>query len=333
LSGVADFDGKTFAGLPVVNFARRGADNAGRPVAWELCLDNYDEHHMSREIGDREFAELLERFLDTVPPASVQALVVSGWGFAWEHRPPVDLLCAAADRLTGLKALHLRETYLCYQRNPTDPEPLLAAYPRLEDLSLCGVPGVKRAGPGRHQPEHWRRPLRHAALRRLTLKTAGLPSQVVRAVSGSELPALEHLELWLGVRAEYGGTTTVTDLAPILADTRWPRLRYLGLRNAEHADEVAAAVAAAPVTARLSMLDMSLGTLGDAGAEALLNGQPLTHLDALDLHHHFLSEATRSRLREALADRVNLDEWQDASREGSRYTRVRREEIAVRPTW
>jgi hypothetical protein len=48
---------------------------------------------------------------------------------------------------------------------PADPEPLLAAYPRLEELSLSGVPGIKRAGRGRHQPEHWRRPLRHAASR------------------------------------------------------------------------------------------------------------------------------------------------------------------------
>jgi hypothetical protein len=323
LNGVAESDEQFFAGLPVVSFIARDVDNVGRPVAWRLRLDEYDEHHMSRTIEDQEFAELLERFLDTVPAASVQALVVSGWGFPWEHRPPVDLLCAAADRLTALRALHIGETYICYRQNPTDPVPLLAAFPGLEDLSLCGIPDV----------EHWRRPLRHDTLRRLTLKTAGLPSQVVRTVSESELPALEHLELWLGVRKEYGGTTTVNDLAPILTGTRWPRLRYLGLRNAEHADTMAAAMAGAPLVARLSTLDLSLGTLGDAGAVALLNGQPLTHLESLDLHHHFLSSATQRLLREALADRVNLDQWRDASQEGDRYTRVRQEEITFRPTW
>jgi hypothetical protein len=298
-----------------------GADDVDRPVAWELRLDNYDEHHMSRMIADGEFAALFERFLATVPPASVQALVVSGWGFPWEHSPPVGVLCAAADRLTGLRALHLGETFVCYQRNATDPEPLLAAYPRLEELSLCGRPHIR----------HWPRPLRHASLRRLTLKTAGLPGEVARAVGGSELPALEHLELWLGVRKEYGGTTTVGDLTQVLAGTRWPRLRYLGLRNAEHADEVAVAVATATAVAQLSIVDLSLGTLGDAGAQALLDGQSLTHLDILDLHHHFLSETTRSLLRRALGDRVNLDQWQD-SEGGRRYTRVRREEIAFRPT-
>ena len=41
--------------------------------------------------------------------------------------------------------------------------------------------------------------------------------------------------------------------------------------------------------ARLKTLDLSMGVLSDVGAEALLAGQPLTHLRRLDLHHHFLS--------------------------------------------
>ena len=81
------------------------------------------------------------------------------------------------------------------------------------------------------------------------------------------------------------------DLAPILAGARLPALKHLGLRDAEIADEVAAALAGAPVVARLETLDLSLGTLSDAGAAALLAGQPLTHLRKLDLHHHFLSDA------------------------------------------
>jgi hypothetical protein len=311
---VADSDGEVFAGLPVVTFT--GEDVGDRAVAWRLHVPEDDE-------AEGAFPALLRRFLDTVPPASVQALVVSRWGYPWEHLPPVEPLCAAADRLTGLTALHLGDTYICYLQNPANPDRLLAAYSRLEDLSLCGVPDAK----------YWRRPLSHTALRRLTVKTAGLPGKVARAIGESDLPALEHLELWLGVREEYGGTTTVRDLAPVLAGMRWPRLRYLGLRNAEHADEVAAAVATAPVVARLSAVDLSHGTLGDEGAEALLNGQSLTHLDLLDLRYHFVSKARRARLREVLGDRVDLDKWQDASREGRRFTRVRREEIVFRPTW
>lgn len=62
------------------------------------------------------------------------------------------------------------------------------------------------------------------------------------------------------------------------------------LPNTAIADEVAAALATAPVTARIEQLDLSLGTLGDDGAMALLRGQPLHHLSFLDLHHHYLSE-------------------------------------------
>jgi hypothetical protein len=78
-------------------------------------------------------------------------------------------------------------------------------------------------------------------------------------------------------------------------------MNRLGLRNAENADEVAAAVATAPVVARLKELDLSLGTLGDVGAQALLAGQSLTHLDRLDLHHHFISPELAQRLVEMLS--------------------------------
>ena len=52
--------------------------------------------------------------------------------------------------------------------------------------------------------------------------------------------------------------------------------------------------------ARLEWLSLAMGTLTDRGAEALLSGQPLTHLRELDLHHHFLSDAMVGRVKAAL---------------------------------
>ena len=60
-------------------------------------------------------------------------------------------------------------------------------------------------------------------------------------------------------------------------------------------------VASAPVLDQLESLSLSMGTLTDTGAEALLGGQPLTHLRQLDLGHHFLSEAVADRVRAAFA--------------------------------
>lgn len=45
----------------------------------------------------------------------------------------------------------------------------------------------------------------------------------------------------------------------------------------------------------LTELDLSMGTLGDEGAAALLAGRPLPHLSRLDLHHHYLSGVADSR--------------------------------------
>lgn len=128
----------------------------------------------------------------------------------------------------------------------------------------------------------------------------------------------------LGVRRRH------RDHRPRTAAVRFPlpALRHLGLRNSEIQNEIAAAVASAPVVARLHTLDLSNGTLGDEGAAALLEGQPLTHLECLDLHHHFLSEEMERRVADALEPhgvRVDVSEreepWDGQGAEG-RYTAV-----------
>ena len=301
----------TFAGRPVVDFGENGP--ADQPtdamVAWRVST--WDGGDAKDEVSPAFRAEF-EQFLDTVPPASVEALVIGSWGFAAFNFAPIELLCAAAGKLTGLKALYLgditsEESEISWIKQG-DVGALLGAYPGLEVLRVRGTDGLVLE------------PLAHPSLRHLAFETGGLPSYVVQAIGESDLPALEHLELWLGVE-NYGGTVTVEELAPVLSGSRWPSLRYLGLRNAEIADPVAATLASAPVVARLDTLDLSLGMLSDAGAEALLAGQPLTHLRKLDLHHHFLTRAMQDRLTGELPGIVDVSDWQDDARWG-RYTAV-----------
>ena len=89
---------------------------------------------------------------------------------------------------------------------------------------------------------------------------------------------------------------------------------------------MAAALAHAPIVARLESLDLSLGTLSDVGAAALLAGQPLTHLKRLDLHHHFLSDEMIERLYQAVpcaevdvSEQKTPGEWNG---EAARYVAV-----------
>lgn len=284
---------ETFHGLPVFTLPEPGAEDlpAADAVAWRLdCF----------AAGDVPFADLWRDFTERVPSNRVRALVIGPW---WddeysELRPALELVLADADRFPALRALFLadvtgEECEISWLQL-TDVTPALEAFPLLEEF---GVRGGDSQGLG-EEPLSLR-PVRHDALRVLRFESGGLPGQVVRAVGACELPALEHLEMWLGV-SNYGGDTTVADLAPILAAGRFPALRHLGLQDSEIQDEIAAAIASVPVVAQLESLSLSMGTLTDAGAEALLGGQPLTHLKRLDLHHHFLSEAVADRLRSAV---------------------------------
>ena len=110
------------------------------------------------------------------------------------------------------------------------------------------------------------------------------------------MPRLEHLELYLGDE-NYGGYYAMEDLQAFFEYGRFPKLRYLGLRNSDQADAIAKAIANAPVLDQISTLDLSLGTLSDEGAQALLDSPKIRQLEKLDLSHHFCSDKMTAQLR------------------------------------
>ncbi|MGW5737867.1 MULTISPECIES: STM4015 family protein [Streptomyces] len=283
-------DQQHWHGLPIHEFPQLDEKSseplpAADSVAWRIAVDSYD----SDEAWEAAFA----RFTAAVDVSRVRAVIVGAWSDAYENGPGqvIAALVDASPRMPELRALFLgdmdAEECEISWINQACVTPLLDAFPALEEFAVRGGNGL--AFPA----------VRHERLRSLTVETGGLPVEVVRGIAGSDLPALEHLDLWLGT-SEYGGDAAVADLEPFLAGTRLPRLRQLALRNSEIQDDVAAALASAPVVARLEVLDLSMGVLTDAGATALLAGQPLTHLKKLDMHHNFLSEALRTRVRESL---------------------------------
>jgi len=296
----------TFAGLPVVASAEKEAPADPAAVAWRIEVEDFEADPAEFEAA---FGQLLER----TGPAGPTALIIGQWGSAYDTAFPTDLLVRNAARLGRLRALFIgemssEECEISWIQQG-DITGVLEAFPALERLWVRGAEGLALT------------PLRHQGLRELVLQSGGLPATVIRAIGACDLPNLTRLELWLGVD-QYGGDARADDLAPILAGRSLPALTHLGLRNAEIADEVAAAVAAAPVVARLAELDLSLGVLGDAGAESLLAGQPLTHLKSLDLSHHFMSPELAQRLVDELpgvavdvSDRQREEEW-------GRYTAV-----------
>ncbi|MEW2516696.1 STM4015 family protein [Actinacidiphila alni] len=288
-------------GLPAFDFPRSDSKDKSPElpeadaVAWRIAVDSYD--------SDENWEDAFARFTQAVDLSRVRAIIVGSWSDAYDSgpEPVIAAIVAAKDRLPALRALFLGDIVMeeCEISwiNQGDVSPLLDNFPELESFGVRG--GQDLVFPA----------VTHARLRSLTVETGGMPAQAVRGIAGGDFPALVHLDLWLGT-SEYGGDSEIGDLAPFLAGTRLPSLRSLALRNSEIQDEIAAAVASAPVVARLESLDLSMGVLTDEGATALLAGQPLTHLASLDLHHNYLTEPVRERLKEALEPagvRLDLD--------------------------
>ncbi|SCL23067.1 hypothetical protein GA0074692_1510 [Micromonospora pallida] len=301
----------SFAGRPVVDVPLgEPLPTVDGPVSWRLARWDFDQS-AAENTPSEPFQGAFGEFVATAGP-SVESLVVGSWGYTAFNSAPIPQLCAAAPRLPALRALFLgditvEECEVSWMR-VGDVSRLLAAYPNLEVLRVRGGADFTFS------------PVRHDRLRKLAVESGGLSRTFVQAVFDSELPALTDLELWLGTPA-YGGDTTVSDLAPLLAGERFPALRRLGLCNAEIADDLAEALSTAAVVSRLERLDLSLGTLGERGAAALLAGQSLTHLAELDLQHHFLPEEVAAALVAALPGvRVDVsDPRQEDEYKGERY--------------
>ena len=128
------------------------------------------------------------------------------------------------------------------------------------------------------------------ALERAVFITGGLSKTCGRDLAKAQIPNIRHLEIYYG-NHDYGADCTISEVRPLLARTDLPHLEYLGLENAEFANDIARALAGAPVLAGLKTLDLSQGTLTDEGADALVAAKAsLSHLECLDLSENFLTQ-------------------------------------------
>lgn len=287
---------KEFAGKRIVDWNEEdGLDDAAGTLP-RISL-TYEEHEEKKS-----WPEQFEVFLAQPYAAEVTGIVVGAWDFFSEvdASTVISALVAARDRLPKLTSLFIGD--ITYEEceiswiKQSDITPLFEAFPALEHLTVRGSDGLVVE------------PVRHAHLKSLTYQSGGLPVEIVESVLASELPALEHLELWLG-SDEYNGTVTLDSLTPLLEGGLFPALNRLGLCDSEFVDEIAQAIMSAPVLERLQVLDLSLGTLTDEGAAALLASSAIARLKKLDLHYHFCSAEMVEKL-EALPIEVDVSDPQ-----------------------
>jgi hypothetical protein len=260
---------------------------------------------------------LFSRFLANPASAQTPAIIIGqyhGDDPSSGSEEVVQLLVSAQAKLPNLRGIFIGD--IVTEENEvswivqSDVSPLLVAFPKLEHLRLRGTSELSLGGR-----------LAHDDLKSLTIETGGLPPRLFEEVLASQVPALESLELWLGTTG-YGGDVTLDGLKPLLSGNLFPALKHLGLRDSEIVDGIAAALASAPIAARLESLDLSLGTLSDEGGQALLNNAALKRLKRLDLHRHYLSEKMMAALKKEFPG-VNVDEPEgDDTDEDDRYVAV-----------
>lgn len=264
----------------------------------------YDEF----EDGQR-IATAIERLSASPEAASLSSLVIGDWGQAYENSSEdvVEALVKHSASFPALRKLFIGE--MGYEEceiswiTQSDLSPLMPAFPELQSLTIQGGNGLSLSK------------LEHDKLEELIIITGGLGKGVLAQIAASELPNLRKLELYLGVD-DYGFDGSLADLLPLIKPGKFPKLTYLGLKNSEIQDEIAIAVADAPILDQLDTLDLSLGTLSDKGAEVLLASGRIKGLKALNLSHHYMSEEMLARWQSSglpadVSDRQTSDDDED----------------------
>ena len=154
--------------------------------------------------------------------------------------------------------------------------------------------------------------LEHPTLQRLEIETGGLPEKAVAAIAKAELPELTHLEVWFG-RETYGGTTNIKALRPLFSSKTLPKLEHLGLQNSEMQDLIATELAKSKLLAAVSSVDMSMGTMRQPGAQAILdNAASFKHLKSLNLNRNYIPADLCSELRRVVGTIVNIGRQESA---------------------
>ncbi|RXZ78891.1 hypothetical protein EBB07_25035 [Paenibacillaceae bacterium] len=270
-----------------------------------LAVD-YDEYEEGKRIE-----QLIEELAGKPESSQISVLTIGDWGQAYENGPEdlITSLISHKDSFPSLQELYIgdmsSEECEVSWITQTNIAPILAAFPDLRSLTIQGSNELRLD------------PLKHAKLETLVIVCGGLPKAVLSDIVNAELPELRKLELYLGVD-NYGFDGTLDDVLPLMETGRFPKLKYLGLKDSEIQDEIAIAIANAPIVEQLDTLDLSQGTLSDTGAEALLQSDAIKRLSHLDLSYHYMSPEMMKRWQ-ASGMSVDISDEQHAEDDDWRY--------------
>lgn len=247
-----------------------------------------------------DLIEKLDILSESKIASSLAALVIGSWSeelFDDDSKPIATAMVRLAPKFPALRHMFFGD--ITYEECEIswliqcDMGKMLMALHSLESFAVRGGQRLRFSK------------LSHDNLKKLVVQTGGLPKKAVQDIASAQLPALEHLELWLGEKS-YGGDSTIKDLMPFLSGQLLPRLKYLGLRNSVYTDKIAETAAKSPVLSQIETFDLSMGTLSDVGAEALLDSPYVSQLKSLNLDHHYMSNDMMKKMKAKFGTIVSM---------------------------
>jgi len=256
----------------------------------------------------QNMVEMLEQLAEKPEAETLSSLIIGDWGGSYENSSAdvVSALVRLNERFPALRRLFLGD--MSYEECEvswiiqSNLNPLLGAFPELRSLKIKGSTDLELGE------------IRHEKLEELIIICGGLGKNVLASIAAAHLPSLQKLELYIGVE-NYGFDGSLEDVMAVAKPGLFPKLSFLGLKDSEIQDEIAAAIAESEILDSLETLDLSEGTLSDEGAKALLASEKIRRLPKLDLHFHYMSEEMTARVAAELpnadvSDRQDADEYE-----------------------
>ena len=148
-------------------------------------------------------------------------------------------------------------------------------------------------------------------LKSLEIISGGLPDSVVEDILGSDLFNLEKLVLYVGVE-DYGFEGDLAVFKPLFSKDRFPKLKWLGIVDAEEQDAVVEMFLESDILPQLETMDISAGVLTDKGAQLLLDHvDKISHLKFINMKYNYLSDEMKKELQKALPVKIDVSDSQE----------------------
>jgi Leucine-rich repeat (LRR) protein len=264
------------------------------------------------EDGGKDATTLAQTIVSDPELQQLNELIIGCWGESYDNsiQALINIFVENKDKLQNIEHLFVgdidsEECEVSWIIQGAYGE-LLKALPNLKKLTIKGSNELSLGT------------LAHDNLESLEIVCGGLPKSVIHEIANSNLPKLNHLDLYIGVE-DYGFDGGLEDIKALLKNPQIKKLKYLGLGNSDIQDEIVEAVMESDVLSNLSVLDFSNGTVSDKGAECILRHQDkITHLELLNLNHHFISDEYMEKL-EQLPIELDLGEQMENDEEYGNY--------------